>query len=124
MTVFNAVSIEHTLGRFFGREPGERGTFYDADVFRRGDPEDLALIVRNVADTLESRILFIRFPSDGNGSAKAQVESCVFHLRAFADRVLERNAAEPEDYHWELFGALMSGIVGLLESLEVHIVVQ
>ncbi len=124
MRVFNAVGIEHTFGRFFGREPGERGTFYDADVFRRGDPKDLALIVRNVADTLESRILFIKFPSDENGSAKAQLEVCVSQLRAFGDLVLDRNATEREDYHWELFGALLGGIAGLLETLEVRIPVQ
>lgn len=121
MIVFNAVRIEHTLARFFGRETGERGTFFDADVFRRGDPKDLALIVRNVADRIEARSLFIRFPSDANGSAKAQVEGCVSQLRTFADRVLERSAPEREDYHWELFGALMLGIVGLLETLEEQI---
>jgi hypothetical protein len=122
---FNAVGIEHTLARFFGKEIGDRLTFFDADVFRSGDPKDLAEIVRQVADTLEARIAFIRFPNPGQqGSPRAHVESCIDRLRHLANDMQQRTEGERENYHWEIFGALMAGIVGLLETLESNIPVQ
>jgi hypothetical protein len=121
---FNAVGIEHTLARFFGKEIGDRTQFYDADVFRSGNPEDLAEIVRQVADTLEARVAFIRFPRQGSGSPKAHIESCISRLRDLAEDMEQRTATEREDYHWEIFGALMAAIVGLLETLESGIPVQ
>ncbi len=124
MEVFNAVGIEHTLSRFFGDRIGNRGTFFDADVFRSGDPKELALIMRQVADTLEMRTFGMKFPSEGAGSTKAQVEVCISRLRRLAEQMAKRKKAERENYHWEIFGALMLGIVGLLETLESRQTVQ
>jgi hypothetical protein len=124
MDNFNAVSIERTLARFFGKEPGERGTFFDADVFRSGIPEDLAKIVGNVADTLEARIETIRFPGRQPGSAKSQVDGCVAWLRRLQEQIRQRSAVEREEYHWEIFGAVMMGITGLLETLEAQVTVH
>ena len=121
MGIFDAVGIEHALARFFGDRIGTRGMFYDADVFRTGDPQDLAQVLRRVADTLERRLVFVKFTDQRNGSAKAQVEGCISQLRTLSERVKQRSSFECEDYHWEIFGALMMGIVGLLETLEVHV---
>jgi hypothetical protein len=121
---FNAVGIEHTLARFFGKEIGDRLTFFDADVFRSGDPKDLAEIVRQVANTLEARVAFIRFPHQGQAPPKAHIESCISRLHHLANDMEQRSKMEREDYHWEIFGALMGAIVGLLETLESMIPVQ
>ena len=121
MVVFNAVSIEHTLARFFGDTIGDRGTFYDADVFRGGRPKDLALVVRRVADALEERIALIEFPAHGNGTAKAHLDFSIYQLRDLSDQIEQRKKPERENYHWEVFGALMAAIVGLLETLEAQI---
>lgn len=118
MTTFDAVTIEHTLARFFGTEIGDRSTTFDADVFRAGAPKDLSKVLELVADTFEKRIASLSFPVEGNGTAKAQVEGCVSRLRDLAARVKARRSPEREDYHWEVFGALMMGIVGLLETVE------
>jgi hypothetical protein len=123
MANFEAVAIEHRLGRFFGMV-GVRGGFFDADVFRAGRPKELAEVLRRVADTLESRLAFIRFPQDGPGSSKAQTESCVFWLRYAAENLEKRRNPERENYHWEIFGAMLSGLTGLLETLEGQATVQ
>jgi len=114
---FDAVMIEHTLARFFGKQIGDRGEFYDADSFRNGKPEELSIIVRHVADKLEQRVASIQFADESPGTARAQVQGCVSRLRLLADRMKERKQDEREDYHWELFGALMMAIIGLLEQL-------
>ena len=124
MVSFDAVGIEHALARFFGKPVGARGNFYDADVLRSGNPKDLSEIIRRVADTFEARIAGIKFPEGANGNPKAQVQGCVSRLRSLSDRVKQRSTPEREDYHWEVFGALMLGIVGLLEALEAQAAVQ
>ncbi|MEO7650141.1 MAG: hypothetical protein ABIZ80_06715, partial [Bryobacteraceae bacterium] len=60
---FNAVFIESTLGRFFDGIPGDRGTFYDADVFRSGDREELAFVLESVAARLNERIAMLPLTS-------------------------------------------------------------
>jgi len=114
---FDAVMIEHTLAAFFGKQIGDRTTFFDADNFRNGRPKNLAVIVRAVANELEKRVARIQFSHQSPGGPKAQVQGCVSHLRSLANRMQGR-PQEPEDYHWEIFGALMMAIVGLLEHLE------
>ncbi len=116
--MFNAVSIEHTLSRFFGDEIGTRDSFYDADLFREGDPKELAEMMRHVAAHFEKRAARIQYPAQLDGTTKAYIASCASQLRSLADQVRQRKKNESEDYHWEVFGALMRGIVGLLETLE------
>mgnify|MGYP000985365601 CR=1 FL=1 len=124
MADFDAVSIEHSLARFFGQPIGTRGAIFDADVLRGGDPKDLAELLSAVADTLESRLAFITFTHEGRGSPKSQATHCVRVLRETAARMAQRRKREREDYHWEIFGALISGITGLLETLESQVTVQ
>jgi hypothetical protein len=120
MSTFNAVGIEHTLGLFFGKQIGSRGEIYDADIFRAGEPKDLAEILRRVADRLEQRLARITFPiaDEPRVDAKSQVDGAIVRLRAIATQTAERPRSEPEDYHWEIFGALMMLIAGLLLRLE------
>ena len=122
MIVFNAVRIEHTLARFFNAQIGKRGLFFDADVFRGGAPEDMAEVLRQVADRLEFRTATFKFPPPprDRGPAAARMRSCVSHLREMADQIAARTQCERENYHWEIFGALMSGITALVETLEAQ----
>jgi len=115
--IFNAV-IEHTLARFFGKQIGDRGDFYDADVFRSGNPADLATVIREVANTLEFRVAGMKFQNTGRGSAKVHLDCGIDQLRDLADQVAKRKRSERENYYWEIFGALMMVIIGLLETLE------
>lgn len=124
MTIFNAVAIEHTLARFFGKPIGDRLQSFDADVFRSGNPKDLAEIVRQVAQALESRVAFIRFRSQGVGSPKVYIDGSIYWLYELAKQMETRRRYEREDYHWEVFGATMGVIIGLLETLEAEIPVQ
>jgi hypothetical protein len=118
MTTFDAVMIEHTLARFFGKRLGQRGEFYDADYFRAGNPKHLGTVLERVAERLEKRVAAIKFESTEAGSAKAQIEGAITRLRALAPRVKQRSGDEREDYHWEVFGALIMTVNGLLERLE------
>ena len=122
MIVFNAVSIEHTLARFFNEPVGKRGLFFDADIFRWGVPEDLAEVLRKVADRLEFRTSTFKYPPapEGKGSAEAAMHHCIFMLREMADQIAARTKRERENYHWEIFGALMSGITALVETIEAQ----
>lgn len=120
MPNLDAIAIEHTLANFFGNQIGARGTFYDADVFRNGKPAELAIVVDRVADELEQRMAAIQFIDESPGGARAQVEGCISRLRSLADRMKKRKQEDREGCHWELFGALMMAIVGLLEQLKAH----
>lgn len=118
MATFDAVAIEHSLASFFGKQIGAREEFYDADTFRTGRPKNLAVIVRRVAEHLEEKVASIQFNDTSPGGARAQVLESISRLRSLADRIKERKNDEPEDYHWEVFGALVTAIQGLLEQLE------
>lgn len=124
VTTFNAVAIEHTLARFFGKPIGDRFQFYDADVLRGGDPKELAEIVRQVAQTLESRVAFVRFRPQGVASPKVLLDNGISWLYGMAEQMETRRRREREDYHWEVFGAMVGVIIGLLETLESEIPVQ
>jgi hypothetical protein len=120
MTNFDAIGIEHTLARFFGKTIGDRTQFYDADVFRGGKPKRLAKIIDRVAKRLEQRFAKIKTPVSArvDGDPLAQIEGCIRRLSSLAEKMEHLKAEEPEDYHWEVFGTLMMAIVGLLELLE------
>ncbi|MDX2152041.1 MAG: hypothetical protein SFV54_14985 [Bryobacteraceae bacterium] len=115
--MFDAVSIEHTMARFFKKELGERGTFYDADVFRQGVPEDLAEVLRRVAKQLDKRVAKLGLGAEELGPG-ALLRTSAVRLSALADKVAGRKEDEPEDYHWEVIGAVLLGVTGLLEELE------
>ena len=112
---FNAVAIESTLERFFEGKPGDRGTFYDADVFRSGLQVDLAFVLARVAYRLSERIARLSLSQVHHRRILLELNSCIYHLHDVADQMMDRKDTEREDYHWELFGGLMSAIMGLLD---------
>jgi hypothetical protein len=113
MRVFNAVNIEHTLAKFFGDDRGMRGEFYDADVFRGGQLPELAEVIERTATRIQERAHSLTL-TEGT----FDVERCVAELREMAEIMKKRSGSEREDYHWEIFCALIKGIDGLLAELE------
>ena len=82
VSTFNAVRIEHTMAGFFGTPVGDRFTFFDADVFRAGEPKELAEILPRVADKLEERITWVEFPAN-----KPNVKGHVTYLYRLASGI-------------------------------------
>jgi hypothetical protein len=117
---FDAVDIEYAFATMVGSSIGARGTDHDADVFRAGDPKELAKALKNAVNALRERVGAISFDlseSDA-GEAKARLDVAINRLEDLSDDLASQKDKEPFDYHWEIIGALISMVASLLETLE------
>jgi hypothetical protein len=112
---FNAVGIEHSIARLMNNE--RRGESWDADVFRGGNPADLAEMLDKVAEALEQRFVFLPLSREA-GTPGALLGVAVRQLRSQAEEMRGRKRKEPDNYHWEIFGAVLLCAVALLEVIE------
>ena len=115
---FDAVSIEYAFARLNGAPIGGRGTSHDADVFRGGNPVSLSEALSEAIDAIEERVGVIDFtPEDLEpGGSKARLDVAISRLRVIAKTMSLSRLAEPQDYHWEIIGCLISTITSLLEK--------
>ena len=118
---FDAVSIEYAFARLNGDLIGGRGTSHDADVFRGGNPASLSEALSEAIDAIEERASVINFtPEDSEpGGSKARLDVAINRLRGIAKTMSQSKTAEPQDYHWEIIGCLISTITSLLEKARV-----
>jgi hypothetical protein len=117
---FDAVNIEYAFARLVGDEIGGRGTNHDADVFRSGRVKALSVALSEATDAIESRVAKLKFkPSDSEpGGLQARLSVATERLKKTAKSMASSSESEPNDYHWEIIGCLISSIAALLEALE------
>lgn len=118
--MFDAVSIEYAFAKMVGDEIGARGTDHDADTFRSGRPKNLAKALRGMVDALDTRFNKLSLPEQlmQSGECGARLSVAISRLGRFADQLAERKNDEPDDYHWEIIGSLVSVIAALFDYLE------
>lgn len=116
---FDAVSIEHAFAQLIGNSIGGRGTVHDADVFRGGNPPDLAKALKAAADALEAKANMKTFTSADSqpGGAKARIDVAIRRLRKISLTMSTSKSIEREDYHWEIVGVLVATVAALLEKV-------
>ena len=116
----DAVGIEYAFAYLLELPFGKRGESNDADVFRCGNPSNLAEAVEASADALERRIAKIKFEpveSDGGGS-KARLEVAARTLKSIAKDMRSMSIDEPSDYHWHIIGEYVGALAALLDHIE------
>jgi hypothetical protein len=115
----DAVSIENAFARLLGNEIGVRGTCHDADIFRGGNLEQIAKSLEKAADAIESKVNSFTFePTETEaGGAKACLGVAIDRIRNIASKMSSLKESEPNDYHWEIIGCLISTVSALLETL-------
>lgn len=114
---FDAVSIENAFARLIGNPVGARGTSHDADVFRGGLPEQLALALYDAANALDTQVKSVDFEAADSepGGAKARIEVAISRLKKTARAMSNSTVVSREDYRWEIIGCLVSTVAALLE---------
>lgn len=116
----DAVDIEYSFARIIGNEIGERGTKYDADIFRSGSVSNISEALDSVVTSIESRFSNISFISDDyeSGGIAAQLDVSIKRLKRICKAMKEQHIYEPNDYHWGIVANLLSIINVLLEWAE------
>jgi hypothetical protein len=118
-TPFDAVSVEYAFARLAGASIGGRGTPHDADVFRGGNPASLAGALDEAISAIGKRIATVTWTAADQqpGGAKARLDVALSRLQKISKSMSTSKSIEPNDYHWEIIGSLISTIDVLLEKL-------
>ncbi|EMB6251751.1 TPA: hypothetical protein SMI48_003029 [Serratia marcescens] len=118
--MFDAVNIETAFARMLGNPVGGRGTDHDADTFRSGRPKNLAKALHGMIEALDARFnnLSLQDQFMQPGECGARLSVAIKRLGKFADQLAERKSDEPDDYHWEIIGSLVSVIAALFDYIE------
>ena len=116
---FDAVSIEYAFARLLGDDIGARGTCHDADFFRSGNLKQIAKALEKAADSIEFKVNSFTFDASEiePGGAKARLGVAIGRIRKIASKMSSSKESEPNDYHWEIIGCLISTVSALLETL-------
>jgi hypothetical protein len=116
----DAVSTEYSFAYLLGLELGDRGHVNDADVFRLGQPQDLAKVLEAAADAIDrrTRALGLQQPTPPPGSPAARIDVGVSDLRGIAMNLKNRSGLEGETYQWHVIGALVGIIAAMLAHYE------
>jgi hypothetical protein len=119
--MYNAVGIEHSLAVFLEKEIGARGEAHDADIFRGGDPTDLAQVVELIGSKLTDRVARIKFLDDEkeNGGNAPRLHTAGVSLTRRAEQIKQRSVCESEDYHWLIVGDLCMALAAALDHIEL-----
>jgi hypothetical protein len=118
--MFDAVDIENAFARLVGGQVGGRGTSHDADTFRSGKPKNLSKALRSGVKALDKRFKKLSLPEHlmRPGECGARLSVAIKSLGEFADQLEKRGNDEPNDYHWEIIGSLVSVIAALFDYIE------
>lgn len=98
-----------------------RGGAHDADIFRMGDPKDLAKIVELIGSKLNERAARVEFTDDEkeNGGNAPRLETAGDSLIRIAEQIKQRSESEREDYHWLIIGDLCMALAAALDHIEL-----
>jgi hypothetical protein len=118
--MYNATGIEHQLAIFLEKEIGARGGAHDADIFRSGNPKDLAKVVELIGKKLKERAARIEVSDEDkeNGGNAPRLTMTGDSLLRIADQIKERSDREREDYHWLIVGDLCEALAVALDHIE------
>jgi hypothetical protein len=103
--MYDAYSIEVTIRNLCQDTDSQRGRFYDADVFRCGNPDELKEFLEKLSQAIKDRIS-LNLPD-------SQKEFLVSAIDGIKGAKLWITQTEPEDYHWLVIAGLVS-IINLL----------
>lgn len=119
--MYNATGIEHQLAVFLEEDVGMRGGAHDADIFRSGDPKELAKVVALIGTKLNERIGRIKFTDDEkeNGGNAPRLQTTGDSLITVADQMKTLANREREDYHWLIVGNLCMALAAALDHIEL-----
>jgi SNF2 family DNA or RNA helicase len=106
--MYNAYSIEVAVRNLCQHADSQRGKFYDADVFRSGNPNELKEFLEKLSQVLKDRI-----SPDLSEEQKAWLNSAINSIHNAKSRITQQ---EQEDYHWLIVGQLISIINLLLQK--------
>lgn len=123
MRSYDAVGIENAFGRLLRRgETVSRGSIFDADQFRNGDPKLIARAVAALGKFISEKAETINWQESekaaSTGAPYFPVKQGGEELEIIAKEMREIAEKEPEDYHWLIVGALVDVIAGLLEKMD------
>ena len=109
------VNIELAFKMLVGRDNDTLDGYIHADVFRHGDSEQLGLLLQKTADVLGDRMVKIEFESweYGAGQPRMRLGMAINNLRLIGQAIEIIEKHEPEDYHWNIIGMLIT-IIGIL----------
>jgi hypothetical protein len=118
--VFDAVNIEYAFAYFLEKRIGGRGGMHDADVFRGGEYKELGELLEVFARHFTTRVARIQFAPEESegGGAKARLDVAIESLATIGAELKKRQGQEPEDFHWDIIGDLVSGLAALLDHVE------
>jgi len=116
----SAAEIEHDFSMLFGEGRGGLDGILHADLFRTGDTIGIAELLDLTADHLEERFASLDYGpwEERNGRPKVRLGLMPERLRRSAETMRELGEDEPDDYHWEIIGALLMAVASLLDHLE------
>jgi hypothetical protein len=104
--MYDAYAIEVAVRNLCQHTDSARGEFYDADVFRCGNPDDLEKFLEKFSQVLKDRIS----PVLSDEKQKEYLNTVTDSICSAKSRITQQ---EGEDYHWLIVGNLVS-IINLL----------
>ena len=106
--VYDAHGIEITVKHLCQHVGSPRGGFYDADVIRCGEPNDLKQFLEKLSHVIKERISPILQTDE-------ERESLDIATKRICRAKLRITQQEREDYHWLVVGGLVEIINILLQ---------
>jgi hypothetical protein len=118
--IMSPVNIELTFKMLVGRDNDTLDGYIHADVFRHGDSEQLALLLQKTADVLTDRMVNTEFESweYEAGQPKMRLGMAINNLRLIGQAIEIIKKQEPEDYHWNIIGMLITIIGSLFDHID------
>lgn len=114
------LNIELAFKMLIGPDDNALDGYVNADIFRHGDSEQLGILLQKTADVLMTRIDHIEFEPWENeaGKPKVKLSMTINNLRLIGQAMELLKKHDPEDYHWNIIGMLITIISGLLDHID------
>ena len=94
--------------------------YVNSDIFRHGDSEQLGILLQKTADVLIDRMSHIKFEAWENDAGKPKVKlgMAINNLRIIGQAMEYVKKHDPDDYHWNIIGMLITIISSLLDHID------
>ena len=94
--------------------------YVNSDIFRHGDSEQLGILLQKTADVLIDRMSHIKFETWENDAGKPKVKlgMAINNLRIIGQAMEYVKKHDPDDYHWNIIGMLITIISSLLDHID------
>jgi hypothetical protein len=116
---FDELSIERAFNRCLDDVKNRWATVH-ADVWRHGNPGEIADALKQLAEGIDERCERVPFEAneDDPGGARVRLRLATERLLEHAEAMKALKKSEGFDYHWAIVGDLVGMIGALLDHIE------